>query len=271
MLFTFAAHFPRMPFSGASRRSLGAAALLAAAAVPPVACAQPAPHAGTSPIAISGDALQARVFAFADDSMQGRRAGTSGHERAVSYIVRELARTGLRPAGAGGSFVQRVPLGSNGRDTTWSSNVVAILEGSDPALRSQYVALGAHSDHIGLRSRPIDHDSARAVNQALWERRGRVAGTASLGMIETRRVITEVNAHRGAVHSRADSVYNGADDDGSGSMALLELATYFGSLPVKPRRSLLFVWHTGEEINLNGSEWFVAHPAMRAPKVVNPR
>lgn len=256
------------PVSRLPRRSLGMAALLAAALVPQTACGQPGPHAGASPSAISGDALRTRVLAFADDSMQGRRAGTSGHARAVSYIVRELARTGLRPAGDGGSYLQRVPLGSSGRDTTWSSNVVAILEGSDPALRTQFVALGAHSDHIGLRSRPIDHDSARAVNQALWERRGRVAGTATLGTSETRRVTAEVNARRGAARSRADSVYNGADDDGSGSMALLELAAYFGASRAKPRRSLLFVWHTAEEINLDGSEWFVSHPVVPLDRIV---
>ncbi len=267
MPFMLATRISSVLVPAVSRRTLGMVTLLAALA-PQSACGQPAPRADASPIAISGDALRARVFAFADDSMQGRRAGTSGHERAVAYIVRELSRSGLRPAGTAGSFVQRVPLSTNGRDTTWSSNVVAILDGSDAALRREFVALGAHSDHIGMRSRPIDHDSARAVNQALWERRGRVAGTASLGSAETRRVIAEVNGRRGAVRSRADSVYNGADDDGSGSMAMLELATYFGSLPVKPRRSLLFVWHTGEEINLNGSQWFVEHPAVPLDHIV---
>ena len=268
MPFTLAALCPSVSAPAVSRRSLGMAALLVAAAVPQAACGQPAPTAEPRTIPISGDALKARVLVFAHDSMQGRRAGTIGHERAVAYIVHELSRIGLRPAGTGGSYLQRVPLGSSGRDTTWSSNVVAILEGSDPSLRAQYVALGAHSDHIGLRSGPIDHDSARAVNQALWERRGRVAGTASLGASETRRVIAETNARRGAVRSRADSVYNGADDDGSGAMALLELASSFASLPVKPRRSLLFVWHTGEEINLNGSAWFVAHPAVPLERIV---
>ena len=43
-------------------------------------------------------------------------------------------------------------------------NVVAILPGSDPALRGQYVAIGAHNDHIGMQPTPVDHDSLRAWN-----------------------------------------------------------------------------------------------------------
>jgi hypothetical protein len=43
-------------------------------------------------------------------------------------------------------------------------NVVAILPGSDPALKGEYVAIGAHNDHIGFERDPVDHDSLRAFN-----------------------------------------------------------------------------------------------------------
>src|SRR5205085_280831 len=43
-------------------------------------------------------------------------------------------------------------------------NVVAILPGSDPVLKNQYVAIGAHNDHIGFNNRPVDHNSIRAFN-----------------------------------------------------------------------------------------------------------
>ena len=46
---------------------------------------------------------------------------------------------------------------------------------------------------------------------------------------------------------RMDSVYNGADDDGSGTVSVLEIAQKFASERPKPQRSILFVWHTGEE------------------------
>jgi Zn-dependent M28 family amino/carboxypeptidase len=68
--------------------------------------------------------------------------------------------------------------------------------------------------------------------------------------------------------SRPDSIYNGADDDGSGSMALLEIAEAVNAMPTKPKRSLLFVWHTGEEAGLFGAEYFTDHPTVPRDSIV---
>jgi hypothetical protein len=220
--------------------------------------------------AISAEDLETRVYIFADDSMAGRSAGTRGHERALAYIVRELTRLGLKPAGGSNSFYQRVPILQGLGDTLWSKNVVALLEGSDPTLRAQYVALGAHSDHIGTASEAVDHELVRAINRAEWEQRGRVAGSPPLGERERAEVERRVRSAwkiRRPAPLRLDRIYNGADDDGSGSMALLELAEYFAAQPVRPKRSLLFIWHTGEEIGLNGSAWFVAHPTVPLARI----
>ena len=100
-------------------------------------------------------------------------------------------------------------------------NVAAIVRGSDPALKSTYVAFGAHYDHVGI-----------------------IRGTAS------------------------DSIANGADDDASGSMALLAAARVMQQAPVKPPRSTLFVWHTGEEKGLLGSSWFTDHPTVPIDSIV---
>ena len=220
--------------------------------------------------AITEEDLRTRVHIFADDSMQGRAAGSRGHERALAYLAGELTRLGLKPAGDGNSFYQRVPI-PQGRDTLWSSNVVAVLEGIDPALRGQYVALGAHSDHVGTADRPVDHELTRAINRADWERRGRVAGAAELSAIERATVEDSVRdawkVRRGGP-LRMDAIFNGADDDGSGSMALLEIAEHFVAAEARPKRSMLFVWHTGEEIGLNGSDWFVRHPTVPLDRIV---
>ena len=48
----------------------------------------------------------------------------------------------------------------------WARNVVAIIPGSDPVLKHEYVAIGAHNDHIGLRPQPVDKDSIKAFNDA---------------------------------------------------------------------------------------------------------
>ena len=65
-----------------------------------------------------------------------------------------------------------------------------------------------------------------------------------------------------------DSINNGADDDGSGTVAALEIAQAMASAPVKPKRSIIFVFHTGEEAGLLGSKWFTDHPTVPRDKIV---
>lgn len=60
--------------------------------------------------------------------------------------------------------------------------------------------------------------------------------------------------------SAGGDVFNGADDNASGTTAILEIARAFARNPVKPRRSLLFISHTGEENGLLGSEYYTTHP-----------
>jgi hypothetical protein len=148
-----------------------------------------------------------------------------------------------------------------------SRNVIGVLPGSDPVLRGQYVAIGAHNDHIGLVPRALDHDSVLASNMVV--RRQGVQDTVRVPTPEeAARIATLrdslVRAHGGA---RADSVNNGADDDGSGTVAMLEIAQRFASAP-PPRRSMLFVSHTGEEKGLWGSEWFTDHPTVPRDSIV---
>ena len=68
--------------------------------------------------------------------------------------------------------------------------------------------------------------------------------------------------------ARRDSIYNGADDDGSGSVGALEIAEAFARSGVKPRRSLIFVWHTGEEAGLLGSHYFTDNPTVSRDSIV---
>jgi hypothetical protein len=65
-----------------------------------------------------------------------------------------------------------------------------------------------------------------------------------------------------------DSIANGADDDGSGSMGVLHVAEAWARMPNKPKRSALFVWHTGEEKGLYGSAWFTDNPTVPIDSVV---
>lgn len=104
--------------------------------------------------------------------------------------------------------------------TAITQNVVAVLEGKDRELKKEYVAIGAHYDHVGT-GRPIN----------------------------------------------GDAIYNGADDDGSGTVAVLSLAEAFARGP-RPKRSILFVWHAAEERGLWGSEYFTDYPTVPLNQVV---
>jgi Zn-dependent M28 family amino/carboxypeptidase len=102
-----------------------------------------------------------------------------------------------------------------------TQNVVAVFEGSDPVLKDEYVAVGAHYDHVGIGN-PVN----------------------------------------------GDAIYNGADDDGSGTTALLAMAEALAKAPTKPKRSVIFIWHAGEEKGLWGSRYFVENPTVPLDKIV---
>jgi Zn-dependent M28 family amino/carboxypeptidase len=102
-----------------------------------------------------------------------------------------------------------------------SANVVAKLPGNDPELKSEYVVLSAHIDHLGI-GEPIN----------------------------------------------GDRIYNGAMDNASGSALLLDVASSLKKSPEKLKRSLLFVFVTGEEKGLLGSKYFAANPTVAAKSMV---
>ncbi len=150
-------------------------------------------------------------------------------------------------------------------------NVVAILRGSDPQLRGEYVAIGAHNDHIGFDQTPVDHDSIRAFNDAV--RRLELAAPPPEHRV-TPDQVRQIHVNVDSLHrvqpqgARRDSIFNGADDDGSGTTAVLEIAEAFAGARAKPKRSLLFVWHTGEELGLYGSQYFTDHPTVARDSIV---
>jgi hypothetical protein len=146
-------------------------------------------------------------------------------------------------------------------------NVISILRGSDPVLRDQYIAIGAHSDHDGYSPRPVDHDSVRAFNSVVRpggaEDRRRPATAEEQARIDAR-----LDSLRSLRPARPDSIMNGADDDGSGSVAMLEIAEALAAADEKPDRSILFVWHTAEEKGLMGARHFTDNPTVPREAIV---
>ena len=121
--------------------------------------------------------------------------------------------------------------------TRLSRNVVGVVEGSDPKMKDTYVLFGAHYDHIGYQETPPGQG------------RGGFGGGAPGGCVGQTR----------ATPKPGDIINNGADDDGSGTVTLMSIAKAFALGP-KPKRSVMFVWHTGEEAGLYGSRYMADYP-----------
>jgi len=153
------------------------------------------------------------------------------------------------------------------RGTAPGRNVIAILRGSDPVLRNQYVLVGAHNDHEGIAELGVDHDSLRAFNAVV-----RPGGADSPGRPATAaeqvRIRAILDSLRRIRPPRIDNVYNGADDDGSGTVGVLEIAEAMAKAPVKPRRSIIFIWHAAEEQGLFGSQYFSENPTVPRDSIV---
>jgi Peptidase family M28 len=144
-------------------------------------------------------------------------------------------------------------------------NVVAILPGSDPSRAAEYVLVGAHNDHIGGSPTALDHDSLRAVN-TVTRPQGANDGACTPTAAQQQKIDSLIAAARRIRPARRDSIFNGADDDGSGTVVLLEIAEQFAA--EKPARSIIFVSHQGEEAGLLGSQWFVEHPTVPLTAIV---
>lgn len=149
-------------------------------------------------------------------------------------------------------------------------NVVAMIPGSDPKLRAEFVAIGSHNDHVGMSGRPVAHDSLYVVNH-LFRTGGaddRAPQLDAAQQAQVNALLADIRRRTNGASARPDSIYNGADDDASGSMSMLELAQYFAAQKVKPKRSLLFVWHNGEEAGLYGAEWYTDRPTVPRDAIV---
>jgi hypothetical protein len=176
---------------------------------------------------IDEETLRAHENVLASDEFEGRAAGFPGNEKAVAYLLKEIEGYGLKPAGADG-YTQEFEFENQGY-TRHAKNVIGLLEGSDPVLKSEFVLIGGHLDHVG--------------------RLGQAVGGQKDGKKD------------------GDEIWNGADDNGSGTSAILTVARAFAKGSVKHRRSILFCWWNAEEAGLKGSTWWAAHPTRPIEKV----
>lgn len=178
-------------------------------------------------------AVRALLSALADDSLQGRMTGSSGGAKAAAIIEHQMQLIGLTPAGDGGYF-QRVP-------------VVAIRS---PAGQEQLTLLDGSPTADSLPA-PVPRPAVNVL--------GLLLGSDPALKDE----IILLDAHYDHVGIgpavKGDSIYNGADDDASGTVAVLEIARLMARGPA-PKRTIIFAANTGEEVGLLGTRWFIQHP-----------
>jgi Zn-dependent M28 family amino/carboxypeptidase len=204
-------------------------ALLAIAITPQVACSQMAAPA-TGEAAITEALIRQHVNVIADDSMLGRNTPSRGLEMTAAYVAAQFKRLGLKPGGDSGTFVQRYPLATGGGGRAGSSPP----PGFDPSSAPNSVGIlrgtdPALRDEYIVVSAHMDHVGVNGANVK-------------------------------------DSIWNGADDDASGTAGVLALAEAFAQAP--PKRSMIFLTVSGEEHGLWGSNWFTSHPPVPIDKIV---
>ncbi len=145
--------------------------------------------------------LMDRLSALSADSMEGRRAGTPGSQRARRWIIGELMAMGALPVGS--SFEQAVKLPTRAGSDTSGANVLARIPGRRSG--GQVIVISAHYDHLGVRN---------------------------------------------------GDVFNGADDDASGCVALLTIAERLLKAP--PQHDVILAFFDSEESGMHGSRAFIA-------------
>jgi len=173
---------------------------------------------------ITVEGLKKHLGVLASDEYEGRCAGFPGNDMAAEYIAKHFQKIGLTPVGDKGEDGKATYFQAfkvRGRATR---NCVGFVEGTDPALKEEIVVIGAHHDHVGKEGQP------------------------SAGRMKNKNADPD------------DKIWNGADDNGSGTVTVLEIARGFMEGKLRAKRSILFMTFSGEEWGLLGSAHYVENP-----------
>jgi len=143
--------------------------------------------------------LTKHVYFLASDSLRGRNAGSDDADKAAKYIVQQFEAMGVEPYFKEGYYQPFEKYGTN----TYK-NIVGVIPGNDPVLKDEYIIIGAHYDHLGVKN---------------------------------------------------EQVYNGADDNASGTATIIEVARNLKGRQSQLKRSVIVVAFDAEEKGLWGSNY----------------
>jgi Zn-dependent M28 family amino/carboxypeptidase len=183
------------------------------------------------PAALCTPCIHADMNFLASDELQGRGSGTRDEHLAALYAASLFTSFGLQPGGDEGTFLQKAPL-----PATFPPDIARRLAGF-----------------------------AQAPRKTTWNVVGILQGTdAGKEVI----LLTAHLDHLGIGPAKnGDRIYNGADDDASGTTAVIELARVFAAAP-RPARTLIFVLFGAEELGGYGNRYFLEHPPLPLDHII---
>jgi len=209
------------------------AGLLVLALAGPFAAGQglDASHSISSPAAVERN-LRADVGFLASDAMRGRGSATEDEHRAAEYVAAEFARLGLEPGGDNGTYVQ-----------------AAAIPNPLPDKLAQHMKLYEN-----------------VPRTTTWNAAGILRGSDP--SLKSQVILLTAHLdHLGICPAvNGDDICNGADDDASGTAAVMELARVLST--AKPKRTIVFACFGSEEMGSFGARAFLAHPPIPLASIV---
>ncbi|HET6435129.1 MAG TPA: M28 family peptidase [Xanthomonadaceae bacterium] len=179
---------------------------------------------------ISADSLRGHLSFLASDALEGRGTPSRGLDIAAEYIAAQFRRAGLEPLGDDGYF----------QTADWR-------------------AIAPERE----RARYADAPEPLLVRNVAGVLRG-----SDPELAKTYILVTAHYDHVGLREGEGDQLYNGANDDGSGTVSVIELAHAFAAMKERPKRSIVFLAVFGEEHGLVGSRYYGAHPLVPVASTV---
>ncbi|MDX2031388.1 MAG: M20/M25/M40 family metallo-hydrolase [Blastocatellia bacterium] len=228
-----------------------------------------APEAQAALDRISADSMRGHLSFLASDLLEGRNTPSKGLDIAAEYVAAQFRRAGLEPAGdaAGKSYFQT---------SEWVLSEVtdrfATLTTDEGKQR-----LRASRDQLRAYGVDLSPPPPASASGAAAPPRPKILLRNVIGVLRgsdpaLKETYVLVSGHYDHIGVRpegdGDRISNGANDDGSGTVSVIELASALASMKQRPKRSLVFIAWFGEEKGLQGSRYYGRHPLFPLDKTV---
>ena len=185
---------------------------------------------------VTAEGLKGHLSFLASDALEGRRTPSRGLDIAAEYIAAQFRRAGLEPAGDDGYF----------QTAKWA-DVAATSRRARARLTPEAGELKVRNVAGILRGSDPTLKDTYVIVSAHYD---------------------HIGVRENCDAAKEDCINNGANDDGSGTVGVIELASALSKLSPRPRRSILFLTFFGEELGLVGSRYYGQHPVVPLGKTI---